>query len=90
MNDYKFGLGTVDDLGCGAIAIYNARVALRDTRPLRDIIFYCDMYGEYALGYLGAKSNFVADYFKLYVMMCIPLYSWDKELYEDYKNKGYE
>ena len=84
MTDFKFGLSNMADGGCGAIALYNARIALQDTRPIRDIIFYCDMYGEYALGYLGAKSSFVADYFELYGYDVHTLYAWDRDLYNEY------
>ena len=85
MNDFRYGFfNTMDDNGCGIIAIYNARIALGDTRPLRDIICYGDMFGSWLGGVWGTKPSFIPFYFEMYGYDTHTLYHWDYDSYNDY------
>ncbi len=60
----KYGGGTLDDNGCGIIAVNNALVSLEDKKDIRDIAKEFETGGQVLFGAFGTNPYDIGDYFK--------------------------
>lgn len=63
VKDLKYGFGTIDENGCGAVAIYNILLLENKKKPLPNVIQAMDG-GQYFFGLLGTKPTQMMKYLK--------------------------
>lgn len=74
IKDYKYGFGTIEKNGCGAIAVYNIMCLENKKVALPDIIKSMDG-GQFFFGLLGTKPTQILSYLKNH--------GFDAQLHED-------
>lgn len=76
-SNWKFGLWTVDQNGCGVIAAYNVLHGLGHHRKFAQVIYDFDKSsGALALGFFGADPSHFKAYFNTFGLKCTRYYTY--------------
>lgn len=64
-SDWKYGTKTIDDNGCGPIAVFNTMLKLKKEPKFADVLYDLEKYsGTLFMGAAGADPTHLSEYFK--------------------------